>query len=280
MVKIVTDSVSDIPYQTAKELGITVIPLIVRFGTETYRDGIDLTADEFYRKLQKSPTLPKTSAPSSGLFAEVFDKLAEETPEILAVFLSRKFSATYDAALQGIRLMKRKCHVKVIDSTLAIMGQGLLVIEAAKKAMAGASINEITDMIVVNIPRVHIRATLDTLKYLVMGGRVGKAQAWLGTILRINPILGIKSGEAFPFARVRSRNQAIEWLYRFATGFTKVKAFAVEYGSCMTEATDLAKRIGSVFPKVPVYISNVNPVIGTHTGPCILSVTVLEGQRD
>jgi DegV family protein with EDD domain len=280
MVKIVTDSVSDIPFQTAKELGITVIPLNVHFGSETYRDGVDLTADEFYRKLRRSPTLPKTSAPSSGLFAEVFDKLAEETHEILAVFLSRKFSATYDTALQGIKLMKRKCQVKVIDSTLAIMGQGLLVMEAAKKAMAGAGVNEIAVMVVENIPRIHIRATLDTLKYLAMGGRIGKAQAWLGTMLRINPILGIKSGEAFPFARVRSRKQAVEWLYKFATGFTKVKALAVEYGSCMTEATDLAKRISSVFPNVPMYISNVNPVIGTHTGAGILSVTVLEGQGD
>jgi DegV family protein with EDD domain len=280
MVKIVTDSVSDLPPQIAKDLGITVIPLNVHFGAETYRDGVDLTAEEFYRKLENSSTLPKTSTPSSGLFAEVFDKLAEETHEILAVFLSRKFSATYDVALQGMKLMKRKCQVEVINSTLAIMGQGLLVIEAAKKALTGASVSEITDMVVETIPRIHIRATLDTLKYLVMGGRIGKAQALLATMLRINPILGIRDGEASPFARVRSRTKAIEWLYRFATSFSKVKALAVEYGTNMAEATALAKRVASMFPKAPLYISNVNPVIGTHTGPSILSVTVLEGQRD
>jgi fatty acid-binding protein DegV len=97
-------------------------------------------------------------------------------------------------------------------------------------------------------------------------------------MLRINPILGIRDGEASPFARVRSRTKAIEWLYQFATGFSKVKALAVEYGTNMAEATALAKRVVTVFPKVPLYISNVNPVIGTHTGPSILSVTVLEGQ--
>lgn len=280
MGKIVTDSVADIPFQTANELGVTIIPLNVHFGSETYRDGIDLTADDFYRKLQESPILPKTSAPSSGLFAEFFDHLAEETPEIIAVFLSTKFSATYEAALQGIKLMKRKCRVKVINSTLAIMGQGLLVIEAAKKATAGASINEIADIVLKNIHRIHVRSTLDTMKYLAMGGRIGRAQAWLGMILKVNPILGIKGGEAFPFARVRSRKQAIERLYRFTTGFTKVKALAVEYGTCTTEANTLAKRIGSIFPKVPMYISNVNPVIGTHAGPGILSVTVLEEQED
>ena len=122
MVKIVTDSVSDLPPQIAKDLGITVIPLNVHFGTETYRDGVDLTAEEFYHKLENSSILPKTSTPSSGLMAEVFDKLAEETHEILAVLLSRKFSATYDVALQAIKLMKGKCQVTVVDSTLAIMG--------------------------------------------------------------------------------------------------------------------------------------------------------------
>ncbi len=280
MVKIVTDSVSDLPPQIAKDLGITVIPLNVHFGTETYRDGVDLTAEEFYHKLKNSSMLPKTSTPSAGLIAEVFDKLAEETREILAVFLSRKFSATYDVALQAIKLMKGKCQVTVVDSTLAIMGQGLLVIEAAKEALAGAKLSAIRDMVLGTIPRVHIRATLDTLKYLVMGGRIGKTQALLATMLRINPVLGIKDGEAFPFARPHSRDQAIEWLFKFATSFGKVKALAVEYGTNIAEATALANRIASIFPKIPLYMSNVNPVIGTHTGPGILAVTVLEEQGD
>ncbi len=111
-----------------------------------------------------------------------------------------------------------------------------------------------------------------------MGGRTGKAQALLATMLRINPVLGIKDGEAFPFARPHSRAQAIEWLYKFATGFAKVKALAIEYGTNIAEAIALANRIASVFPKIPLYMSNVNPVIGTHTGPGILAVTVLEEQ--
>jgi DegV family protein with EDD domain len=194
------------------------------------------------------------------------------------VFISRKLSATYDAALQGIKLMKKRCQVEVIDSTLAIMGQGLLVIEAAKKALAGVKVSEIIDMVARTIPRIHIRATLDTLKYVAKGGRIGKAQALLAMMLRINPILGIKDGEASPFARVRSRTKAIEWLYQFVTSFSKVKALAVEYGTNMAEATILAKRIASIFPKTPLHMSNVNPVIGTHAGPSILSVTVMEEQ--
>ena len=276
MVKLVTDSVSDLPPEVVKDLEITVIPLNVQFGQETYKDRVDLTAEDFYHKLEHSSTFPTTSAPSPGFFAEVFDELAIKHSQILGVFLSRKLSATYEAAVQGVKLMKRKCQVEIVDSTLGIMGQGLLVMEAAKKALTGDSLGELVGMISKTIPRIHIRITLDTLEYLARGGRIGKVQALMGAMLKINPILGIKDGEAFPFARVRSRAKATDWLCEFASKFSQVKALAVEYGTNATEAKALAKRIASVFPKVPIYLSNVSPVIGTHAGPNILAVTVME----
>jgi DegV family protein with EDD domain len=276
MVKLVTDSVSDLPPEVVKDLEITVIPLNVQFGSETYRDRVDLTAEDFYHKLERSSTLPTTSAPGPGFFAEVFDDLAIKHSQILGVFLSRKLSATYEAAVQGVKLMKRKCQVEIVDSTLGIMGQGLLVMEAAKKALTGASLGELVGMISKTIPRIHIRITLDTLEYLARGGRIGKVQALMGTLLKMNPILGIKDGVAFPFARVRSRAKATDWLCEFASKFSQVKALAVEYGTNATEAKALAKRIASIFPKVPIYLSNVSPVIGTHAGPNILAITVME----
>jgi DegV family protein with EDD domain len=276
MVKLVTDSVSDLPPEVVKELGITVIPLHVQFGSDTYRDRVDLTAEDFYHKLENSHTLPTTSAPGPGLFAEVFDGLAIKHSQILGVFVSRKLSATYESAMQGVKLMKRKCQVEIVDSTLGIMGQGFLVMEAARRALTGASLSELVGMISENIPRMHIRATLNTLKYLARGGRIGKVQALMGAMLKMNPILGIKDGEAFPFARVRSRAKATDWLCEFASKFSHVKAVAVEYGTNAAEAKALAKRIASVFPKVPIYLSNVSPVIGTHAGPNILAVTVME----
>ena len=276
MVKLVTDSASDLPPEVAKDLAITVIPLNVLFGSNTYKDRVDLTAEDFYQKLENSSTLPTTSAPGPGLFAEVFDDLAIKHSQILGVFLSRKLSATYDAAVQGVKLMKRKCQVEVVDSTLGIMGQGLLVMEAAKRAIAGASLSELVGMISETVPRVHVRATLDTFKYLLRGGRIGRVQALMGSMLHVNPILGIKDGVASSFARVRSRAKATDWLCDFASKFKEVKALAVEYGTNTAEAEALAKRIAAVFPKVPIYLSNVSPVIGTHTGPTILAVTVLE----
>ncbi|MGB8706438.1 MAG: DegV family protein [Dehalococcoidia bacterium] len=277
MVTLVTDSVSDIPPDVVKKLEITVIPLHVQFGNETYKDRVDLSSEEFYQKLEHSSKLPSTAAPSPGIFAEVFDNLATKYSQILAVFVSRKLSATYDAALQGIKLMKRKCQVEVVDSTLGIMGQGLLVMEAAKRAMSGANLSELIGTISETIPRIHVRVTLDTLDYLARGGRIGKVQAFLGSMLKMNPILGIKDGVAFPSARVRSRAKATEWLFEFASKFSKVKALAVEYGTNVAEAKAFAKRMASVFPKASIYISNVSPVVGTHTGPNPLSLTVLEG---
>jgi DegV family protein with EDD domain len=278
MVKMVTDSASDLTPEVIKDLEITVVPLHIQFGNETYKDRVDLSPEEFYDKLQHSSVLPSTSAPSPGMFAEAFDELAEKYSQILGVFVSRKLSATYDATLQGIKLMKRKCQVEVVDSTLGIMGQGLLVMEAAKRAMSGANLSELINLMSETIPRIHVRVTLDTLEYLARGGRIGKVQAFLGSMLKMNPILGIKDGVAFPAARVRSRAKATEWLFEFASKFSKVKALAVEYGTNVAEAKALASRFASVFPKAPIYMANVSPVVGTHTGPNPLSVTVLEGQ--
>lgn len=276
MVKLVTDSVADLPQEVIDELGITVVPLEVSFGRNTYRDRVDITPAEFYSRLADASIMPYTSAPSPGVFADVFDSIAAHSDEIVAVFVPRRFSATQEAALAGIRLMKRKCTVEVIDSTFAIMGQGLLVIEAARRALAGAGMQEIVRMLSDNVPKVHVRVTLDTLEYLRRGGRIGKIQAFLGSMLKMNPIVGLKDGEAFPFTRVRTRSRAVEWLYNFACGFSKVRALAIEYGSDSTEAYKLADRFKTVFPGIPLYISNVSPVVGTHTGPGVLAVTVME----
>nr|MBC8476737.1 DegV family protein [Dehalococcoidia bacterium] len=184
-VRIVTDSVSDIPPQVVQDLGITIVPLHVRFGTEVYRDGVDLTPDQFFDRLTRSETLPVTSVPSPGAFAEVYDALAEETDQILAITLTSKLSGTHEVALQSVGLMKRKCRVEVVDSRMAVMAQGFVVITAARAAQSGASMEEILDVVNHNIPRVDFRAAFDTLEYLKRGGRIGKAQALLGSILKV-----------------------------------------------------------------------------------------------
>ena len=274
-VKIITDSVADIPPQVAKELGITVIPLIVSFGSESYHDGLDLTTEEFYEKLAHSKTLPTTGTTAPGVFAEAYDKLAEETDEILAIIVSSKVSATYDTALQGMELRKSKCRLEVIDSLRGIMGEGLVVIAAAKAAQARAGLDELVEITHRNIHRSDLRIAFDTLEYLRRGGRIGAAQAFLASRLKINPILTITDSGVQPVARERSRAKAIDYLYNFAMSYAHIDEMAIEDATTPDEADMLADRLSSKFPKERIYRTKVSPVVGTHVGPRVLNIAVL-----
>jgi len=274
-VAIVTDSVADLPPQVAEEFGITVVPLVVRFGTDLYRDSLDLSPDQFYEKLRTSRALPATSVPPPAAFADAYDKLAEKTNEIVVISLTSKLSATYQVALQAAGLMRRRCRVEVIDSQWAVMAQGLITIAAAKAAQAGASLDEILDVARHTMHRVGMCAAFDTLEYLERGGRIGKAQAFLGSLLKVNPIIGIKDGEVHPCARERSRAKAINYLYNFAASFGNVEGLAVEYATDLDEAKRLIQRFHSKYPQVPIYLSRTSPVIGTHTGPGLIIISVL-----
>jgi len=275
MVKIVTDCLGDIPSKVAQELGISVIPLSIHFGNEVYLDGVDLTTEQFYQKLVSSKTLPTTSVPPLGTFIEVYDKLAEETDEILVITVSRKLSAVYEAALQAIPQMKKKCRVEVIDSLTILMAEGLVVIESAKAAKTGASLDEVIELTRRNIPRVDARMAFDTLEYLKKGGRIGKAQAFLGSLVKFHPILGIRDGEVFPISRERSRSKAIDYLHNFVMRYSHIYGMAVEDATTPDEAEALAERLSSMFPRENIYRSKVSPVIGVHVGPRVLGVAVI-----
>jgi len=274
-IKIVTDSLGDVPSEVAEELGISVIPITVLFGTEVYRDGVDLTTEQFYDKLAHGKTLPTTAVPPLGVFVEVYDKLAGETDEILVITISHKYSATYDTALHAVELIKRKCRVEVIDSLWAVMAQGLIVITAAQAAKAGASFDELVELTRKNMRRMDLRMAFDTLEYLKRGGRIGRAQAFLGSMLKVNPILGMRDGETVPFARECSRAKAIDYLYNFAMGFSHIEELAVEDATTPDEAEALVERLSPKFPKERIYRSKVSPVVGTHVGPHVLAVSVL-----
>jgi DegV family protein with EDD domain len=274
-VKIVTDSVADIPAAVAAELGITVVPLNVVFNGVTYRDGIDITTDEFYRRLADSHQLPTTSTPSPHVFSEFFDRLAEETDCILAITIGRKLSATGESALKGVGGMKRKCRVEVVVSELAMMAEGLLAIAAAKAARDGATMDEIVKLTYNNIKRANLRLAFDTLEYLQKGGRIGKAQALMGSMLGINPVLGIKDGEVFPHGRERSRAKALDHLYRFAAEYKHIEEMAVEDATTPDETDEFIQRLNAIYPKEGIYRSKVSPVIGTNVGPRVIGVAML-----
>lgn len=278
MVKIVTDTLSDIPAELAQELGISVVPLNVHFGIETYRDTVDISTDEFYHRLQTDDVFPTTSAPPPGVFVELFTELAKETDEILAIMTSSKISAICESAIQGKAMVELDCKIEVIDSLLTLAGQMLVVILASKAARDGANLEQISEMVRKAIPRTHVRGALATLEYLRKGGRIGKAQAFLGSVLKITPILGFIEGEAHPCARVRSRAQAMDYLVDFVKGLPKIEMLSIDEATTPDEAEDLAQRLSVVFPKERMYRTKVSPVLGTHLGPGALLVSVLEGE--
>lgn len=277
-VKIVTDSLSDITDDLARELGVTVVPLYVRFGEEVYRDRVEITTDEFYHKLVHGDILPTTTQPSPGDFLNVYKKLAKETDEILVITVSGVLSGTYQSALQAKDMVEDKCQIEVIDSRKVAMSLGLIVVEAAKAAKAGAKLDELADLVRKAMPRSHLVIYFDTLKYLAKGGRIGKAQGLMGAMLSIKPILTIKDGEMAPLTRVRSPAAGMDYLYNFVPGFPKIEALAVEHATTPAEADELVERLSSILPKERIYRSIVSPVLGTHAGPNAIALTVLEAE--
>ena len=279
-VKIITDSLSDITSDVAEELGITVVPLTVFFGKESFLDRVTITTDEFYYKLTHDAAWPTTPQPPPGDFLDVYNKLAEETNEILVVTLSSKLSGTYESALNAKGLVEKECRIEVIDSLTVAMGLGLTVIAAAKAAQTGVKLDELTALVRRAMTRSHFLAFFDTLKYLAKGGRIGKAQGFLGSVLSFKPILTVKDGEISPVTRVRAVAAGMDYLYNFIAAFPHIEELAVEHATTPDEADKLVERLGSVFPKERIYRSTVSPVLGTYGGPNAMAITVLEAEKE
>ncbi len=278
-VKIITDSLSDITSDIADELGITVVPLTVLFGHEAFLDRVTMTTEEFYRRLTSEDIVPTTTQPTPAAFIEVYEKLAEETNEILVVTLSSKISGTYESALNAKGLVEKECRIEVIDSQTVAMGLGLIVIAAARAAQAGTNLDEVIDLVRGAIPRSHIIIYFDTLKYLAKGGRIGKAQGLLGAMLSIKPILTIKEGEMSPVTRLRSRSAGMDYLYNFVAGIPNIEGLAVEHATTPDDADKLIERLDSIHPKNKIVRSVISPVLGVYAGPNAIAVTVLEAEK-
>jgi DegV family protein with EDD domain len=275
-VKIVTDTLSDITADLAEELGVTVVPVYVRFGEEVYRDRVEMTTEEFYRRLVQDADFPTTTQPTPNDFLDVYTRLAKEADGILVVTLSSKLSGTYQSALQAKDMFEGECRIEVVDSQLVVMGLGLVIVEVARAVQAGVSLDEATELVRRAVMRSHSVMLMDTLKYLVKGGRIGKARGLVGSLLSVQHILTLKDGEVSPMTRVRTRVAGIDYLYNYVTGFPNIDGLAVEYATTRDEAEKLVERIGSLFPKEKIYISTVSPVIGAYVGPNVVSVSILE----
>jgi len=279
-VRIVTDSTADMPPQLARELGVSVVPLSVIFGDEVLKEGVQISHDLFYEKLVHSKVLPTTSAPSVGDFLEVYEPLLSEADEIVSIHLSSKLSATCNNARQAAeQLAERGARIEIIDSQLLSLGMTFAVSAAARAALGGAGSDEIKTIVERMIPRVRILFVLDTLEYLRRGGRIGRARAFLGTVLRVKPLLWLRDGEVHPGERVRTKSQALERIFQLATSYPRVTEAAVAYSTNAHEAEAMSGRLGEAMPGVAISMTRLGPVIGVHGGPGVLGVGVLEGEE-
>jgi DegV family protein with EDD domain len=279
-VRIVTDSTSDLPPQVASELGVSVVPLSVIFGDEVYKEGVEIGHDLFYDKLVTSKAHPTTSAPSVGDFLAAYETLLKETKEIISIHLASKLSATYDVACQAARQMTEKgARIEVIDSNLISLGLTFVVAAAARAARSGASAKEIRALVERTIPRVHLFVALDTLEYVRRGGRIGRARAFLGAVLKVKPILSLRDGELHPEERVRTRALAIERLFQIATSYPRIEEVAVAYTTNPQDAEMMKRRIEAALPDARTQLTRLGPVLGVHGGPGVLGVGVLEGDQ-
>ncbi len=274
-IKIVTDSTSDLPKDIARQLGITVIPLNVHFGTDTYKDGEEMQADEFYGRLLTNPTLPKTSAPSPGLFREHYNRLMVDGSDIVSIHISHKLSGTFEAAVTGKRDLANGHRVEVLDSRSVTMGLGLVAMSAAALAKQGASLNQIVDLVNESGRNVYLASAVDSLEYLQKGGRIGRAQALIGSMLSIKPIISVSDGEVIPLERVRTYSKAVGRIYQLLEERLPARGLAIMYSTDDGEAAKMMRHVQEKYPQQAVVMARFGPVLGTYMGPSCLAFAAL-----
>ena len=275
-IKIVIDSTADMPSALVQEYGITVVPLNVHFGTEVFRDSIEISPDEFYKRLASSPKLPTTSQPTVGDFLEVYQELSNTTDEIVTIHVSDKLSGTLNSANQAKGQYTGKARIEIVDSEHVSMGLGMVAIAASKAAQGGASIEDVVKEAKQTISKVQFVGLVDTLEYLEKGGRIGKAQALVGSILRLKPLLTVKNGEVHPLEKIRTRSKGIDRLCDIVKEHAPLESLAVVYTTTPDDAAQLADRLRPLVPSGDIPISQVGPVVGTHAGPGVLGISLTQ----
>ena len=268
---VVTDSTADLPDAWRDRYGIEVVPLKVLFGEETFRDGVDMNNEEFFHRLAASTKLPTTSAPSPGEFAELYERLSHDFEGCISIHIGSQLSATAEAARVGAQSVEG-FKVNVIDSETVTMPMAFL----CKLAAEAATLEVATAEVERRIPKCRVLALLDTLRYIEMGGRVSRAQAMIGTMLDLKPLLLVVDREIKPVDRVRTRSRAIPRMVEFFKAELPVEYVGVVHAQAAEEAERIAVDLRQQLPELEIPIGQIGCVLGTHTGPKALGLVYIK----
>jgi DegV family protein with EDD domain len=279
-IKIVTDSVSDLPPSVVQANDITVVPLYVAIGSETYKDGVDMDADRFYSLLQELPQLPTTSQPSAADFEEVYRPLVDEGHQVVSVHISSKLSGTVNSALQAKESMGEEAQIEIVDSELAGGALGLLALNAARWAKEMSDYGELAQRVRQSIPKNLAFVVIDTLKYLEKGGRIGKAQAFLGGVLQFKPILSVRDGEVHPVERPRTRRRALARIVELVRGMAPISQMHISHSTGPDDAHAIREQLADLVEPEHIIESRFGPVLGTHLGPNTIGVGLTRGDAE
>ena len=273
-VGVVTDSTADLDGTTQARLGLEMVPLIVNWDGQTFRDKIDLSVAEFYRRLRSSKTLPKTGAPSIAAFETAFREQLKQHESVICVNLAAGLSGTYEVARRAAESVNPQ-NIRVIDSGSVSVGIGWLAELAVELGRQGVVLDEIAHKVEEMRGRLRILALLETLTFLQRGGRIGRAAALAGTLLSVKPILSVRDGEVAPVERVRTMNGAMRRLVELVASEGPVERLGVVHADSPTYANEVEQLLHSRFPEVSIDRGELGPVVGTHGGPGVIGVGIL-----
>lgn len=280
-IAVVTDSTSDLPADLAEKHGVSVIPLNVHIEDETFLDGVTISGDEMYERLPDTKIFPTTSAPSVGTFVEAYEKLAETHDEIISVHVSSKLSLTGNSAVNAVAEMGSSGpRIEIVDTQTASMALGWVAVLVAEAIADGTSIDDAVALAKSASERSMFVGMVDTLKYLVRGGRIGKAQGFVGSLLRVRPILTMRDGEAHPLERARNRKKGIVRLKAIVAERAPLEKLAILYTTDKDEASEIAEEVGQFDPNGVATIAQLGPVVGNYLGPGTLGLGLIRAETN
>jgi DegV family protein with EDD domain len=270
--RVVTDSSCDLPSDLAAELDIDIVPLTIRFGADELVDRRDLSPKEFWARCATSPVLPETAAPSPGAFEDAFRRAAGAGADgVVCITISSRLSATGQAAQMAAKSLEGEIPVRVVDSLTVTMGLGMMAAAAARLAMEGKSIDDVARAAEDLVPRTRVYGALDTLENLKKGGRVGGAQAFIGSMLSIKPIIQVLDGQVEPESKQRTRSRSLRYIAEKVRAEGTIENLAIMHGDA-PDLDEFIELIDPIFPRDRLIVGDIGAVIGAHAGPRVIGV--------